>query len=141
MDCGKAPGVDGVLSTIIKEAADAVGTSELESRNPVVDSLVLVFNFVFKHEVWPSRWGQGIIFPIFKEGSRLDPGNYRPVTLLSQIGKLFGSVVENRLSSWSERTRALADEQGGFRRRRGTPELILCSAKSSSIVKHTLDPH
>ena len=124
MDCGKAPGVDGVLSTIIKEAADAVGTSELKSRNPVVDSLVLVFNFVFKHEVWPSRWGQGIIFPIFKEGSRLDPGNYRPVTLLSQIGKLFGSVVENRLSSWSERTRALADEQGGFRRRRGTPELI-----------------
>jgi hypothetical protein len=124
LDCGKAPGVDGILSTIIKEAADAVGSSELKTSNPLVDSLVLIFNFVFEHEVWPRRWGQGIIFPIFKEGSRLDPGNYRPVTLLSQIGKLFGSVVENRLSSWSERTMALADEQGGFRRRRGTPELI-----------------
>ena len=122
--CGKAPGVDGVLSTIIKEAADAVGTTKLKDYNPVVDSLTLVFNFVFKHEVWPKRWGQGIIFPIFKEGSRLDPGNYRPITLLSQISKLFGSVVENRLSNWSEETMALADEQGGFRRCRGAPELI-----------------
>ena len=85
---------------------------------------MLLFNFVFKHEVWPKRWGQGIIFPIFKEGSRLDPGNYRPIALLSLIGKLFGSIVECRLSDWSEQTMALADEQGGFRRHRGTPELI-----------------
>jgi hypothetical protein len=124
LKCGKAPGVDGILSTIIKEAAAAVGTSKLKDHNPVVDSLVLLFNFVFKHEVWPKRWGQGIIFPIFKDGSRLDPGNYRPIALLSQIGKLFGSIVENRLSNWSEQTMALADEQGGFRRHRGTPELI-----------------
>jgi hypothetical protein len=124
LKCGKAPGVDGILSTIIKEAADAVGTSKLEDHNPVVDSLVLLFNFVFKHEVWPKRWGQGTIFPLFKEGSRLDPGNYRPIALLSQIGKLFGSIIECRLSDWSEQTMALADEQGGFRRHRGTPELI-----------------
>lgn len=40
------------------------------------------------------------------------------------MGKLFGSIVENRLSDWSEKSMALADEQGGFRRRRGTSELI-----------------
>lgn len=124
LQCGKAPGIDGILSTILKEAAAAVGTSKLKKHNPVVDSLVLLFNFVFKHEVWPKRWGQGIIYPLFKEGSRLDPGNYRPIALLSLIGKLFGSVIECRLSDWSERTMALADEQGGFRRHRGTPELI-----------------
>jgi len=109
-------GVDGTLDTILKEAAAAVDTRTLDASIPVVDSLLLLFNFVFKHEVWPKRWGQGIIFPLFKEGSRLDPGNYRPIALLS--------VVDNRLSDWSEQTVALADERGGFRRHGGTPELI-----------------
>jgi hypothetical protein len=78
LKCGKAPGVDDILSTIIKEAANAIGTSKLKEHNPVVDSLVLLFNFVFKHEVWPKRWGQGIIFPLFKEGSRLIPATIGP---------------------------------------------------------------
>jgi hypothetical protein len=137
---GKAPGVDGILSTILKSTADAVGNGILSPKNSVVDALELLFNFVFKNEVWPDRWGQGIVSPLFKnDGSRLDPGNYRPITLLSVVGKLFGSVVENRLSNWSESTGAIADEQGGFRRKRGTPDLIymlreiILSRKASNL--------
>jgi hypothetical protein len=121
---GKAPGLDGIITSILKAAADAIGTNELKSKNSVVDSLVFVFNYIFKHEVWPDRWSRGIVFPLYKQDSRLDPGNYRPITLLSVIGKLFGSVMEDRLSSWSEKTHAIVDEQGGFRRKRGTPDLI-----------------
>lgn len=62
--------------------------------------------------MWPKRWAQGIIFPLYKDGSRLAPGNYRPIALLSVVGKLFGSVIENRLSDWSEKTMALADSRG-----------------------------
>jgi hypothetical protein len=124
LKAGKAPGVDGVTTTILKMAADAVGTSKLKEGNSVVEALVLLFNFVYDNEVWPDRWATGIIFPLYKQGSRLDPGNYRPIALLSVIGKLFGSVVESRISTWSEKHHALADEQGGFRRSRGTPDLI-----------------
>ena len=121
---GTAPGVDGVTTTILKMASSAVGTSKLGPDNPVVDSLTTLFNFIFKNESWPERWATGIIFPLYKQGSRLDPGNYRPIALLSVIGKLFGSVVESRLSNWAEGCFALADEQGGFRRSRGAPDLI-----------------
>ena len=124
MKMGKAPGVDGVLSSILRTAADAVGTDSLKRDNWTVRALVLVFNYVFKKEVWPTRWQRGIVFPLHKEGNRLDPGNYRPITLLSVVGKLFGSVVESRLSDWSEDRHAMADEQGGFRRWRGAPDLI-----------------
>jgi hypothetical protein len=121
---GKAPGVDGILSSVIKAAADAVGTSTLKKGNSVVEALTLLFNYVFDKEEWPERWGSGIVFPLYKQDSRLEPGNYRPITLLSVIGKLFGSVIENRLSGWSEATGAIADEQGGFRRNRGTPDQL-----------------
>lgn len=124
MKMGKAAGVDGILSSVIRHAADAVGTNKLKPENSVVDALVLMFNYVFYREEWPERWGSGIIFPLYKQDGRLEPGNYRPITLLSIIGKLFGSVVEARLSDWSEATGAISDEQGGFRRERGTPDQI-----------------
>ena len=124
MKMGKAPGVDGVLSSIIRHATDAVGTNKLKPVNSLVDALVLMFNYVFDNEEWPERWGEGIIFPLYKHDGRLEPGNYRPITLLSVVGKLFGLIVEKRLSDWSEMTGAISDEQGGFRRERGTADQI-----------------
>jgi exonuclease III len=122
---GKAPGMDGILTSILKTAADAVGTNKLGHGNSVVQALALMFNYMFEKGEWPKRWGSGIIFPLFKEGSRLEPSNYRPITLLSCVGKLFGSIVEARLSGWSERTGlAQSDFQGGFRRSRGAPDQI-----------------
>jgi hypothetical protein len=78
---GKAPGIDGVLTSILKTAADAVGTNKLKEGNTVVEALTLMFNYVFLSGQWPERWGSGIIFPLYKEGSRMEPGNYRPITL------------------------------------------------------------
>jgi len=124
MKSGKAPGEDGVLSTILRQAADAVGTSKLKEDNWVVRAMAIMFNHIFDKEVWPERWQSGVVTPLYKQGSRLEPGNYRPITLLSVVGKVFGSIVEHRLSNWSERTHTMADEQGGFRRRRGAPDLI-----------------
>ena len=96
---GKAPGEDGILTDILKTAADAVNNGTLRGGNAVVDALVLLFNFVFDKEVWAERWGTGIIFPLHKHESRLDPSNYRPITLLSVVGKLFGVIVNARLSA------------------------------------------
>ena len=70
---GKAPGVDGILTSVIKAAADAVNTNKLKGGNTVVEALTLLFNYVFIREQWPGRWGSGIIFPLFKQDNRLTP--------------------------------------------------------------------
>ena len=126
---GKAPGEDGVLTDILKTAADAVGTSKMRGDNTVIASLCLLFNFVLDREVWPERWGTGVIFPLHKADSRLDPSNFRPITLLSVVGKLFGIIVNNRVMRYSEAVGAISDEQGGFRSRRGCPDQISSSEK------------
>ena len=48
---GSAPGEDGILTDILKTAADAVNNSKLRGRNTVVEALVLLFNFMFDNEV------------------------------------------------------------------------------------------
>jgi hypothetical protein len=121
---GKAPGEDGILTDILKTAADGVNNSKLRGGNSVVSAITLLFNFVFSQEVWPDRWGSGIIIPLHKHDSRLEPGNYRPITLMSIVGKLFGIIVNNRLLQFSERSGSISDEQGGFRPHRGTPDQV-----------------
>ena len=113
-----------MMVDILKTAADAVNNSKLRGENSVVDALVMFFNFVFAHEVWPKRWGDGFIVPLHKHDSRLDPANYRPITLLDVVGKLFGSVIKARLQAFSEATGSIADEQGGFHRNRSIADQI-----------------
>ena len=122
---GKAPGMDGILTDILKTAADGVGTSKMRGNNTVVTALCLLFNFVLDREVWPERWGTGVIFPLHKADSRLDPANFRPITLLSVVGKMFGIIVNARVMQYSEAVGAISDEQGGFRGERGCPDQVL----------------
>lgn len=77
----------------------------------------------------------GDVIPLFKKGDRLDPGNYRPITLLAVIGKLFGLVINQRLLDWSEQTRMIVDEQGGFRPFRGTPDQIFLFRETLAFRK------
>ena len=54
--------------------------------------------------------------PLFKnKGSPNDPDNYRGITLLSCIGKLFTAAINLRLTNYVEQTGAIGDEQAGFR--------------------------
>ena len=125
MSPGTCPGEEGILIDILRSAADAVNNSRLRGNNTVVSGLALLFNFVLANEVWPSRWQKGIIFPLYKKGNKLNPGNFRPIALLSVMGKVFGRIINQRLTNWSEYLQLFADEQGGFRPHRGCPDQIL----------------
>ena len=46
-----------------------------------------------------------MIVPLFKEGDRSNVDNYRGITLLSVVGKLYVSILNDRISSWLEKNR------------------------------------
>ena len=56
------------------------------------------FNIVLNTGIIPEKWVEGLIMPIYKnKDDPLNPENYRPITLLSCLGKLFTSVLNERL--------------------------------------------
>ena len=122
---GKAAGVDSIVSDILRTAAGAVWNSKLQKYNPTIDAITLLFNYVYDKEVWPERWSSGIIIPLHKQDSPTDPSNYRPITLLSIMQKLFGYVLNQRLLAWAEDHETFSDAQGGFRWNRSTVDQIL----------------
>ena len=54
--------------------------------------------------------------PIFKTGNINDVDNYRGITLLSTLGKLFTRIINNRLTFWSDTFHIIGDTQSGFRK-------------------------
>ena len=55
----------------------------------------LLFNVILETGIMPSKWVEGVVIPIFKnKGDPLPVDNYRPITLLSCIGKLFTAVLK-----------------------------------------------
>jgi hypothetical protein len=50
---------------------------------------------------------RSIIIPIFKKRNPNVPGNYRGISLVSHMGKLFTSLLNSRLIKWSENRKYL----------------------------------
>jgi len=107
----KASGIDGVSNEII-----------CFSSPFIMNILELLFNEVLQTRYFPSGWNLVMISPLFKSDDPHDPNNYRGISLLSCLGKLFCSIVNEYLTVKVESAQLLTELQGGFRRKRGCRE-------------------
>jgi len=84
----------------------------------------MIFRLFFEKETVPVDWTRGLVVPLYKDGDKYVGDNYRGITLLSVVGKLYTVVLNKRLSKWCEKKGVLVDEQAGFRVNRSTIDQI-----------------
>ena len=87
----------------------------LECTDILTPSLVLLFNSVFESGFFPEAWAEGCIVPIHKKGDVDEPNNYRGITLISCMGKLFTSILNKRILDWDKENCVITDAQFGFK--------------------------
>ncbi|KAG8433513.1 hypothetical protein GDO86_017703 [Hymenochirus boettgeri] len=73
----------------------------------------------------PLDWKKADVIPIFKKGSRSQPGNYRPVSLTSVVGKILESLIREHVVEYVSRTDIISSNQHGFRRNRSCQTNLL----------------
>ena len=78
----KLPGVDSVTSEILKSAYDFI--------SPFLLSL---YNRMFNTGEYPRAWGEGIISPIFNKGDTNEASNYRGITLINTLSKVYSQLL------------------------------------------------
>ena len=87
--------------------------------------LTQTFNVVLLSGHIPNEWATGVIKPIYKnKGDINDPDNYRGITLLSCLGKLFTSVINERLTVFIDSNQIMSEAQAGFRKGYSTTDQI-----------------
>ena len=106
---GKAGGLDEVIAESLKAAEPFI-----------VPFLTKLFNRLFQTGYFPTDWSCSVIIPLFKKGNVSNPENYRGISLLSVISKLFTAILNKRLYNWAEQEQKINEEQAGFRKEYST---------------------
>jgi hypothetical protein len=70
--------------------------------NQFINGYENIFNVIFDNGIMPSSWLIGMIKPIYKnKGDKFDPKNYRPITIVSCLGKLFTAILNERITFYA----------------------------------------
>ena len=87
----------------------------IEAGDILLTHMTDLFNIIFDSGYFPDDWADGIIIPLFKKGYEHDLNNFRGITLVSCMSKLFTSILNNRINHWSEKYTKVSDAQFGLR--------------------------
>ena len=102
---------------------DGISTKILKVSSPYISSpLTYLCNRMLTTGNFPLRLKFSEIKPIYKKGDKNDTSNYRPISLLTSISKIFEKVIYNRMQRHIKNNNILANEQFEFRHARSTDD-------------------
>ena len=97
-------------------------------KKKIISPIVMLFKKVLREEIIPSDWRDANVVAIFKAGQRCEAANYRPVSLTSQICKVFEAVVRDEIVNFLDKYKLIRDSQHGCRKGRSrVTNLLLLS--------------
>ena len=109
MHANRSPGPDGICIEMLKY-----------TLNEITPFLNILFNEIYDKGELPANWCENIICPIHKSGPQTDPANFRGISLINSISKVFTGILTTRLQTWAEENSVLDESQAGFRKRYST---------------------
>ena len=99
-------GIDGISNLIAKTSSFAF-----------VPFLKKLIELSFKSECFPTALAQAVVYPLYKVGSKLDVSNYRPISLLVTLSKVFERAMYNRAYSNLEANSLIYIKQFGLQKK------------------------
>ena len=110
----KSPGPDRIPAKILKDAAELI-----------CDPLKIIFNESLKVDIFPDIWKTARVTPIFKSGRQSDLKNYRPISVLSSVSRIFERVARDKLFEFLTANNLLSKNQFAYRKLHSTITSLL----------------
>lgn len=118
----KGPGCDGIPPLFWKGCAKSLA-------HPIS----FIFNLSLREGTFPNEWKKALIIPIHKKGSRIKIENYRGISILNTLGKVFEKLVYNAIYNYI--LRGISYKQHGFLKKRSSVSNLACF--SNFILENT----
>ena len=105
----KATGRDKISARPLRECADLVASS-----------LCAIFNRSIVSGVFPTEWKSTKVIPLFKQGEHSDLNNYRPISIIPVMAKVFERIVYNQFYEYLTENYLISCNRSGFRSHHST---------------------
>ena len=103
INASKATGPNNIPGRLLKISADILSPS-----------LSKMFNRSLSMGIYPTDWKMAKVLPIFKNGEKCDLSNYRLISIISAVPKVFGRTVYDQFYSYLTSNNLLSNYQSGF---------------------------
>jgi hypothetical protein len=113
LDNSSTQGHDSLSASVIKPIAHIIASP-----------LSVIINHSFSNALFPDTLKIAKVIPLYKSGSKSDPSNYRPISLLNTFSKIYEKAINARIISFLSRHKIVYKNQFGFRKNHST-ELAL----------------
>ena len=118
-----------IISQIKKNKASGPNSIPTEIlhliKELICKPLCTLINMSFSTGTHPDILKIAKTIPVYKKGSRLTISNYRPISLLSNLNKIFEKVIFNRVYDFLEDSDLLYKYQFGFRKKHSTNHALI----------------
>ena len=111
---GKAIGDDCISHQMLRATAQTI-----------CKPLTILFNYSLQHGKFPSKWKIARVMAVFKKDEKSNPTNYRPISLLSCVGKVMERVLFKYTFNYIVEHALLYAYQSGFIKGRFTVSQLL----------------
>lgn len=114
------------LSPNKAKGIDSLNVKLLKLAKPVIlPPLIYIYNLSISSGIFPHQWKTAKVTPIHKAGPKDDPDNYRPISVLSPLSKIFERHVSPHLLDHLNKHNLLSDFQYGSRPSHSCETLLL----------------
>ena len=110
----KATGLEIISARLIREWTDIIS-----------GRLYDLFNKSLISGIFPDDWKCARVTPLFKQGESFDLNNYRPISVISVVAKVFERIVYDQLYNFLSSEEIISKQQSGFRSLHSTVTALL----------------
>ena len=114
IDVSESTGHDGISNKLLKDAVDIISYP-----------LALILNTSINTGIFPYDFKTAVISPIHKAGCKTECSNYRSISVLSSVAKIFEKLITQQLEIYLETNEILVQQQAGFRKKHCTQTSLL----------------
>ena len=114
LSLSKATGIDRISAKILKLASPIIS-------KPIAE----IINRSIVSQIFPNEWKIAKVIPLHKKGPRNVLDNYRPISILPVVSKVYEKILYEQLIEYFNAKKLLSDNQFGFRRFHSTASALL----------------